>query len=93
MAAPRSPRTTGCASRAEAHGRSHRTFASWRQGATLDRVWLAPREGRTQAVIVSVAHLDDDERALVLSVLLVEVLSWVRTLRGSRRLRALLVAA
>jgi hypothetical protein len=42
-------------------------------------------------VIVSVAHLDDDERALVLGVLLEEVLSWVRTLPGSQRLRALLV--
>jgi hypothetical protein len=68
------------------------TFASWRQGATLDIAkWLAPKEGRTQAVIVSVAHLDDDERALVLGVLLEEVLSWVRTLPGSQRLRALLV--
>jgi DNA helicase HerA-like ATPase len=42
-------------------------------------------------VIVSVAHLDDEERALVLGVLLEEVLSWVRTLPGSSRLRALLV--
>jgi hypothetical protein len=68
------------------------TFASWRQGVTLDiGDWLAPKQGRTQAVIVSVAHLDDDERALVLGVLLEEVLSWVRTLPGSQRLRALVV--
>jgi uncharacterized protein YegP (UPF0339 family) len=40
-------------------------------------------------VIVSVAHLDDEERALVLGVLLEEVLSW-RTLPGSQRLRALI---
>jgi hypothetical protein len=39
---------------------------------------------------VSVAHLDDDERALVLGVLLEEVLSWVRALPGSQRLRALI---
>jgi len=44
-------------------------------------------------VIVSAAHLDDDERALVLGVLLEEVLSWLRTLPGSRRLRALVVTA
>ncbi|MEO6602683.1 MAG: hypothetical protein ABIQ16_22555 [Polyangiaceae bacterium] len=37
------------------------------------------------------AHLDDEERALVLSVLLEEILSWVRTLSGTQRLRALLV--
>jgi DNA helicase HerA-like ATPase len=41
--------------------------------------------------VVSVAHLDDEERALVLGVLLEEFLSWVRTLPGSQRLRALLV--
>lgn len=68
------------------------SFASWRQGTTLDvGEWLAPKDGRTPIVIVSVAHLDDEERALVLGVLLEEVLSWVRTLPGSQRLRALLV--
>ena len=68
------------------------TFSSWRQGASLDiGEWLAPKNGRTQAVIVSVAHLDDEERALVLGVLLEEILSWVRGLRGSDRLRALIV--
>jgi len=71
------------------------SFASWRQGTTLDvGEWLTPsreQPGKTPIVIVSVAHLDDEERALVLGVLLEEVLSWVRTLPGSQRLRALLV--
>jgi hypothetical protein len=68
------------------------TFASWREGATLDvGEWLKPKKGHTPAVIVSVAHLDDEERALVLGVLLEEVLSWVRSLPGSSRLKALLV--
>jgi hypothetical protein len=68
------------------------TFASWRQGTTLDvGEWVKPKDGRTPIVIVSVAHLDDEERALVLGVLLEEVLSWVRTLPGSQRLKALLV--
>ncbi len=68
------------------------TFASWRQGTTLDvGEWLTPQHGRTPAVIVSVAHLDDDERALVLGILLEEVLSWVRGLSGSQELRALVV--
>jgi hypothetical protein len=68
------------------------TFASWRQGTTLDiGAWMTPQEGRTPGVIVSVAHLDDDERSLVLGVLLEEVLSWVRSLPGSQRLRALIV--
>lgn len=46
---------------------------------------------RTPAVIVSVAHLDDDERMLVLSVVLEQFLAWMRTQRGSQELRALLV--
>jgi len=68
------------------------SFASWREGAPLDvKSWLTPRNGRTPAVILSVAHLDDDERALVLGVVLEEVLTWVRGLPGSKRLRALVV--
>ena len=68
------------------------TFATWRQGATLDIAeWTTPRDGRTPAVIVSVAHLDDEERALVLGVLLEEILSWVRSLPGTQRLKALVI--
>ena len=52
---------------------------------------MTPVAGRTPAVIVSVAHLDDEERALVLGVLLEDILSWVRSLPGSQRLRALVV--
>jgi hypothetical protein len=74
------------------------TFGTWREGATLDvGEWLTPEarsvggRARTPGVIVSVAHLDDEERALVLGVLLEELLSWVRSLAGSRKLRALVV--
>jgi hypothetical protein len=69
------------------------TFCSWRKGASLDvGEWVKPKAGRqTPAVIVSVAHLDEEERALVLGVLLEEILSWVRTLPGSERLKALIV--
>jgi DNA helicase HerA-like ATPase len=68
------------------------TFASWRQGASLDVAeWVTPRDGRTPAVIVSVAHLDDEERAQVLGVVLEELLCWVRTLGGSQRLKTLVV--
>ena len=39
------------------------TFASWRQGVSLDiREWLTLENGRTPAGVVSVAHLDDEER-------------------------------
>lgn len=68
------------------------TFSAWRSGASLDvGEWLAPVDRRAPAVVLSVAHLDDEERALVLGVLLEEVLSWVRTQPGSQELRALLL--
>jgi hypothetical protein len=69
------------------------TFESWRTGAPIDIAeWVAPRaDGRTPATIVSVAHLDDDERALVLGIVLDQLLAWVRTLTGTQQLRALLV--
>jgi hypothetical protein len=66
------------------------SFASWREGTPLDvGEWLAPKNGRTQAVIVSVAHLDDEERELVLGILFEELLTWVRKQRGTKYLRAL----
>jgi hypothetical protein len=68
------------------------TFAAWRLGATLNiGEWLTPKDGRTPAVILSVAHLDDDERMLVLGVIFEELLSWMRTLNGSQRLRAMVI--
>ena len=68
------------------------SFASWRQGATLDiGEWMKPVDGKTTATILSVAHLDDEERALVLGVVLEEVLTWVRSLPGTQRLKALIV--
>jgi hypothetical protein len=36
------------------------TFASWRQGATLDVAeWVTPKEGKTPIVVVSVAHVGE----------------------------------
>jgi DNA helicase HerA-like ATPase len=67
------------------------TFAAWRRGTSLDIGDWLKKDQKTPIVIVSVAHLDDEERSLVLGVLLEEVLSWVRTLPGTQRLKALVV--
>ncbi|MFO0556744.1 MAG: helicase HerA-like domain-containing protein [Polyangiales bacterium] len=68
------------------------SFASWRTGAALDvSAWLTPSDERTPATIGSVAHLDDEERRLVLGLLLDEVLSFVRAQPGTSALRALVV--
>jgi hypothetical protein len=67
-------------------------IASWRRGADLDVArWMQSVGGRTPATIVSVAHLDEEQRALALGVILEEVVGWVRSQPGSSRLRALLV--
>lgn len=72
------------------------SFAAWRRGPSLDvGAWMAPDpddpERRTPATVFSVAHLDDDEREIVLGVVLEEVLTWVRSLPGTSRLRGLVV--
>lgn len=65
------------------------SFAGWRQGASLDvGEWLTPKDGKTPAVTISVAHLDDEERTLVLSILFEEILAYTRSLSGTNRLRA-----
>lgn len=68
------------------------TFATWRQGAPLDvGAWMAGDGERTAATIVSVAHLEDEERMLVLSLVLEQTLAWVRGLSGTTELRALVL--
>ncbi|MGE0785541.1 MAG: ATP-binding protein [Sandaracinaceae bacterium] len=68
------------------------SLLAWRRGPELDVArWMEPVGERTPATIVSVAHLDDEERTLVLGVLLEEILTWVRRQRGTSRLKALIV--
>ncbi len=69
------------------------SFASWREGAPLDvRHWFQrPSDGRTPAVIVSVAHLDETERTLVLGLLFDELRAYVLSLPGASTLRALII--
>ena len=68
------------------------SLAGWRTGADLDVAgWMEKVDGRTPATVLSVAHLDDEERLLVLGVVLEEVLAWVRRLPGTSRLKALVV--
>ena len=57
------------------------TFATWQKGAPLDvGAWMTgvPGDPRTPATILSVAHLEDEERMLVLSLVLEQALAWVR---------------
>ncbi|MEX2111882.1 MAG: ATP-binding protein [Pirellulales bacterium] len=66
-------------------------FAGWMQGEPLDvaRLLYTP-EGKPRLSIVSIAHLSESERMFFVTILLGEVLSWIRTQPGTSSLRAVL---
>ncbi len=66
-------------------------FASWTQGAPLDiRSLLYTKQGKPRLSILSIAHLSEKERMFFVTILLNEVLSWIRSQPGTTSLRALL---
>jgi len=66
-------------------------FAAWTEGEALDVGGLLyTPEGRPRISILSIAHLDDAERMFFVTLLLEEVLAWMRTQPGTSSLRALL---
>ncbi|MEM8712729.1 MAG: ATP-binding protein, partial [Planctomycetota bacterium] len=66
-------------------------FAAWLEGEPLEiqRLLYAP-DGRPRLSVLSISHLSDEERMSFVTVLLGEILSWVRTQPGTSSLRALL---
>ena len=66
-------------------------FAAWTEGEPLDvaRLLYTP-EGRPRLSILSIAHLDDRERMFFVTLLLGEVVAWMRAQAGTQSLRALL---
>lgn len=66
-------------------------FAGWLDGEPLDvdRLLFTP-EGRPRIAVVSIAHLGEAERMFFVSILLNEVLGWVRRQPGTSSLRAIL---
>ncbi|HET8946231.1 MAG TPA: DUF87 domain-containing protein [Candidatus Polarisedimenticolia bacterium] len=66
-------------------------FAAWTEGEPLDaRRLLYTDDGKPRLSIVSIAHLSDAERMFFVTLLLNEILAWVRTLPGTGSLRALI---
>ena len=65
--------------------------AAWMEGEPLDigRL-LFTREGRPRLSVISIAHLSDNERMFFVTVLLNEMIAWMRTQSGTSSLRALL---
>ena len=66
-------------------------FSAWLSGTPLDAQGLLYTEqGRPRLSIVNIAHLSDAERMSVVTLLLAEVLNWVRSQPGTGSLRAVL---
>lgn len=66
-------------------------FEAWLTGEPLDvRNLLYTENGKPRVSIFSIAHLSDSERMFFVSLLLNEVVCWMRTQSGTSSLRAIL---
>jgi len=66
-------------------------FQTWLEGEALDiKRMLHTPEGKPRISIFSIAHLDDSERMFFVSLLLNQMLGWMRSQSGTNSLRALL---
>lgn len=65
-------------------------FAGWLEGQTLDiKKLFYTNEGRHKLSIISISHLNDSERMFFVTILLTELLSWMRSQPGTSSLRAI----
>ena len=66
-------------------------FSAWMEGEPLDvqRLLFTP-EGKPRISILSIAHLGDAERMFFVTLVLNEVIAWMRNQSGTSSLRALL---
>jgi hypothetical protein len=66
-------------------------FRSWLEGVPLDiDSMLHGPTGKPAVSVVSIAHLDDTERMFVVTLLLSQLVAWMRKQAGSSSLRAIL---
>ncbi|MGQ0601648.1 MAG: helicase HerA domain-containing protein, partial [Anaerolineales bacterium] len=70
-------------------------FSAWMEGEPLDIQAMlytgdGPSPGKPRVAIFSIAHLNDAERMFFVSLLLNQVLGWMRTQSGTTSLRAIL---
>ena len=66
-------------------------FTSWLEGVPLDvATLLHTPEGKPRVAIMSIAHLSDAERMFFVSLLLNQVVGWMRAQTGTTSLRAIL---
>ena len=66
-------------------------FASWTKGEPLNiQRLLYTESGKPRMSIISIAHMNDHERMFFVTLLLTEMISWMRQQPGTSSLRALL---
>ncbi|MDX1944893.1 MAG: DUF87 domain-containing protein [Pirellulaceae bacterium] len=66
-------------------------FSTWMEGEPLDiQKLLYTPAGKPRLAILSIAHLSDAERMFFVTILLSEVIAWMRAQSGTSSLRALL---
>lgn len=67
------------------------SFQSWMEGETLNIQRLFYTEaGKPRISILSIAHLNDEERMFFVTILLSELVAWMRAQSGTSSLRAIL---
>ncbi|HUS44219.1 MAG TPA: helicase HerA-like domain-containing protein [Ilumatobacteraceae bacterium] len=67
------------------------SFSSWAMGAPLDiQSLLYSSNGQGRCAIVTTAHLSDEERQFVTSLILSKLVTWMRRQSGTTDLRAML---
>jgi hypothetical protein len=65
-------------------------FATWMSGEPLDaQKLLFTAEGKPRISIISIAHLNDAERMFIVTLVLNEVIAWMRAQSGTSSLRAI----
>ncbi|HKQ13364.1 MAG TPA: hypothetical protein VJT80_08000 [Steroidobacteraceae bacterium] len=65
-------------------------FAAWLSGEPLDiQRLLFTAEGKPRISVISIAHLSDQERMFIVTLLLNEVIAWMRSQSGTSSLRAI----
>ena len=66
-------------------------FAAWLSGEPLDiQRLLFTAEGKPRIAVISIAHLSDQERMFIVTLLLNEMVAWMRGQSGTSSLRAIL---
>ena len=67
------------------------SFAAWTEGPAIDiDAMTRTSDGRPRCAVITLAHLSDDERQFVVTLILSKLITWMRAQSGSSDLRMLM---